>query len=54
MVGTRKGVVYFADNYVVALHEPNPAAARASVAAGLAVDTVYKEDKGGGGLDLGE
>ena len=43
-----------ADNYVVALHEPNPAAAVLLLAAGLAIDTVYKEDKGGGGLSLGE
>jgi uncharacterized protein YxjI len=43
-----------ADNYVVALYEPNPAAAVLLLAAGLAVDTVYKEDKGGGGLTFGE
>ena len=43
-----------ADNYVVALHEPNPGAAVLLLAAGLAVDTVYKEDRGGGGLSIGE
>jgi hypothetical protein len=52
--GLGKELFTSADNYVVALHEPNPAAAVLLLAAGLAVDTVYKEDRGGGGLDLGE
>lgn len=52
--GLGKELFTSADNYVVALHEPNPAAAVLLLAAGLAVDTVYKEDKGGGGLSVGE
>ena len=52
--GFGKELFTSADNYMVSLHEPNPAAAVLLLAAGLAVDTVYKEDSGGGGLDLGE
>src|SRR5204862_4795018 len=50
--GLGKELFTSADNYVVALHETNPAAAVLLLAAGLVVYTAYKEDKGGDGLDL--
>ena len=52
--GLAKELFTSADNYVVAMHNPDPAAAILLLAAGLAVDTVYKEDEGGGGLTIGE
>jgi uncharacterized protein YxjI len=52
--GFGKELFTSADNYMVALHDPNPAATILLLAAGLAIDTVYKEDKGGGGLSIGE
>ncbi len=54
--GVGKELFTSADNYVVAVHNPDPAAATLLLAAGLAVDTVYKEDGGGGVsvLDFGE
>jgi uncharacterized protein YxjI len=52
--GVAKELFTSADNYVVAVHQPDPAAAMLLLAAGLAIDTVYKEDKGGGGLSWGE
>lgn len=51
--GIAKELFTSADNYVVNLHHADPAATILLLAAGLAVDTVYKEDKGGGGLDVG-
>jgi uncharacterized protein YxjI len=51
--GIAKEFFTSADNYIVSIHEPNPAASILLLAAGLAVDTVYKEDSGGGGLDIG-
>lgn len=52
--GIGKELFTSADNYIVTLKEANPAAAILLLAAGLAVDTVYKEDSGGGGLSIGE
>lgn len=52
--GLGKELFTSADNYIVSLKEANPAAAILLLAAGLAVDTVYKEDSGGGGLSIGE
>jgi uncharacterized protein YxjI len=54
--GVAKELFTSADNYVVAVHQPDPAAATLLLAAGLAIDTVYKESSGGGGavLDFGE
>lgn len=54
--GIAKELFTTADNYVVAVHNPDPAAATLLLAAGLAIDTVYKEDSGGGGsvLEFGE
>jgi uncharacterized protein YxjI len=52
--GVAKELFTSADNYVVAVHQPDPAAATLLLAAGLAIDTVYKEDQGGGGLTWGE
>ena len=52
--GMAKELFTSADNYVVAIHNPDPAASILLLAAGLAVDTVYKEDEGGGGLSIGE
>ena len=52
--GMAKEFFTSADNYVVAVHQPDPAAATLLLAAGLAIDTVYKEDSGGGGLTIGE
>ncbi|MEQ1853333.1 MAG: phospholipid scramblase-related protein, partial [Chthoniobacteraceae bacterium] len=52
--GVAKELLTSADNYVVAVHQPDPAAAMLLLAAGLAIDTVYKEDQGGGGLSWGE
>ena len=53
--GIGKELFTSADNYVVVVHQPDPAAATLLLAAGLAIDTVYKEDKGGGiSLDFGE
>jgi uncharacterized protein YxjI len=52
--GIAKELFTSADNYVVAVHQPDPAAATLLLAAGLAIDTVYKEDKGGGGLSWDE
>ena len=54
--GVAKELFTSADNYVVAVHQPDPAAATLLLAAGLAIDTVYKERSGGGGaaLDFGE
>lgn len=52
--GVAKELFTSADNYVVAVHQPDPAAATLLLAAGLAIDTVYKEDQGGGGLSWGE
>jgi hypothetical protein len=51
--GMAKELFTSADNYVVNLNHADPAATILLLAAGLAVDTVYKEDDGGGGLDLG-
>ena len=52
--GLAKELFTSADNYAVVIHNPDPVASILLLAAGLAVDTVYKEDSGGGGLDLGE
>jgi uncharacterized protein YxjI len=52
--GIAKEFFTSADNYVVAVNNPDPAAATLLLAAGLAIDTVYKEDAGGGGLSIGE
>jgi uncharacterized protein YxjI len=54
--GIAKELFTSADNYVVAVHQPDPAAATLLLAAGLAIDTVYKEGGGGGGaaLEFGE
>jgi len=52
--GVAKEFFTSADNYVVQVHQPDSAAATLLLAAGLAIDTVYKEDKGGGGLSFGE
>ncbi len=52
--GVAKELFTSADNYVVAVHHPDPAAAALLLAAGLAIDTIYKEDSGGGGLSIGE
>ena len=52
--GVAKELFTSADSYVVAVHHPDPAAATLLLAAGLAIDTVYKEDQGGGGLSWGE
>ena len=53
--GVAKELFTSADNYVVAVHQPDSAAATLLLAAGLAIDTVYKEDGGaaGGVLDIG-
>jgi uncharacterized protein YxjI len=50
--GIAKELFTSADNYVVAVHNPDPSAAVLLLAAGLAIDTVYKEDDGGGGLSI--
>jgi uncharacterized protein YxjI len=54
--GIAKELFTSADNYVVAVHQPDPAAATLLLAAGLAIDTVYKEGGGGGAaaLEFGE
>ena len=53
--GIAKEFFTSADNYVVAVHHPDPAAATLLLAAGLAIDTVYKEGKSGGAsLDFGD
>lgn len=52
--GIAKELFTSADNYVVAVHHPDPAAAALLLAAGLAIDTVYKEDGGGISLGFGE
>lgn len=52
--GFGKELFTSADNYAITVHNPDPAAAILLLAAGLAVDTVYKEDSGGGGLSIGE
>jgi hypothetical protein len=52
--GIAKEFFTSADNYAVVVHQPNSAAATLLLAAGLAIDTVYKEDEGGGGLSWGE
>ena len=53
--GIAKELFTSADNYVVVVHQPDPSAATLLLAAGLAIDTVYKEDSGGGGLmEFGE
>ena len=52
--GIGKELFTSADNYVVSLHDANPGLAILLLAAGLAIDTVYKEDSGGGGLSIGE
>jgi uncharacterized protein YxjI len=54
--GIAKELFTSADNYVVAVHHPDPAAATLLLAAGLAIDTVYKEGGGGGGaaFDFGD
>jgi len=50
--GIAKELFTSADNYVIAVHQPDPAACTLLLAAGLAIDTVYKEDSGGTGLDI--
>ncbi len=50
--GIAKELFTSADNYVINVKEPNPATCILLLAAGLAIDTVYKEDSGGGGLDI--
>jgi uncharacterized protein YxjI len=50
--GIAKELFTSADNYVINVNEPNPATCILLLAAGLAIDTVYKEDSGGGGLDI--
>jgi uncharacterized protein YxjI len=52
--GIGKELFTSADNYIINVHNPDPAAATLLLAAGLAIDTVYKEDAGGGGLSIGE
>lgn len=52
--GFAKELFTSADNYIITVNSPNSAAATLLLAAGLAVDTVYKEDSGGGGLSIGE
>ena len=49
--GLAKELFTSADNYVITVHKPDPSATILLLAAGLAVDTVYKEDEGGGGLN---
>ena len=54
--GIAKELFTSADNHAVAVHHPDPAAATLLLAAGLAIDTVYKEGGGGasGVIEFGE